>query len=70
VSSKRHVRRKTCVNKEWYATAEYAEQALIHIQRLFSHRGEQNIYECVLCGHWHIGHIPTEQRRTRREQFP
>jgi hypothetical protein len=49
MSSKRHIRRKSCEGKVRYATVEEARKRL---------RGGMNAYRCKFCGGYHIGHRP------------
>ncbi len=56
MASKRHVRRKACEAKRWYATESEARQAAARMRAKKAETLEA--YRCPLGGtnHWHVGH--------------
>jgi hypothetical protein len=78
MSSKRHIRRKQCAGKFRYPTQASADSAARYEsgrnqrQQLPQHNIHctLNSYACRWCGGFHIGHLPTARRLTRRAQFP
>lgn len=59
MSSKRHLRRKSCTGKVQFPTRAEAWRAWGAIKRADHNRGVMtymNVYHCQFCGQWHIGH--------------
>ena len=72
MSSKRHLRRKSCVRKTRYASQVEAQSAMGMLKRLDRQSGAisfMRTYPCPFCGGWHVGHtrgynayLPKEDR--------
>ncbi|MEL6535586.1 MAG: hypothetical protein AAFQ98_09260 [Bacteroidota bacterium] len=59
---------KCSTGKYAYLSQDLAETALVdqHIYKGFLvHEGPQNVYECQVCGHWHL----TSKAQTRNERL-
>ena len=67
MASKRAVRRKTCSSKTTYfREVDAVGVAIIRSKAI----GEKlHAYRCPFGQHWHVGHVPTQHKRTRRAQF-
>lgn len=61
MASKRHVRRKACVNKRKYASKEIAESNRHRLIKSEGYSGHITTYKCTFCGKWHIGHTPVDK---------
>jgi hypothetical protein len=64
MSSKRHLRRKSCERKHRYKDRLEATGAARFTHE--KHGGVVDVYHCKSCGGWHVGHAPGFiQRRAR-----
>ena len=54
MSSKRHIRRRSCENKVRYATWEIAERAAFDAEKRCTTGIEIGVYKCDLGNHWHL----------------
>jgi hypothetical protein len=61
MSSKRHIRRRSCEGKTAYPSIDKARYAA----HLASKRSSEKIvpYRCEFCRQWHIGHPPARVQR-------
>ena len=64
MSSKRHLRKRSCASKHRHATHAEAVAHLIHMNKQ-GHRG-LHAYKCDFGDHWHVGHMTKEVRQARR----
>ncbi len=61
---------KCSTGKYQYMSQDLAETALIdqHIYKGFKpHEGPQNVYECDICGYWHLTSKVTERNERLQE---
>jgi len=69
MSSKRHIRRKSCEGKRQFSDHASAFAAASSYWHTFNQ--PMNAYRCRFCNHFHIGHPSREVRqamRARREE--
>lgn len=60
MSSKRRVRRKSCVGKIAYAQESEAVAGMVHTQGT-----GLAVYKCRFCGAYHVGHMNRRQEQGR-----
>jgi hypothetical protein len=60
-----------CGGKKRYHSKTLAKEALKEISKTFKKQGskleEYNVYECVFCHYWHIGHRKGLRKRKMDE---
>lgn len=67
MSSKRHLRRRSCEGKVAYESqVEAARQA--GLVRRAHQGGSWAAYRCDFCGKWHVGRPSARQRRATRDR--
>jgi len=62
MSSKRRIRRRSCEEKKAFEHREQAIRCMINMPYL---TGRIGVYQCALCGKWHIGHMKLARRDQR-----
>jgi hypothetical protein len=66
MSSKRHVRTKlqrSCQRHKGYPSMQSALSARYFLCRNTGEHGI-NVFRCSFCGHYHVGHMPHEVKRS------
>jgi hypothetical protein len=63
MSSKRNLRWRGCSRKVSYCSAADARRAAS--RAYWATREILRAYHCQFCGHFHVGHPPTNEKRTR-----
>lgn len=66
MSSKRHLRKKSCEGKQRHASQCEAVAHVIHLTK----HGERGLhaYRCPFGDHWHVGHMSKRAKQARRAQ--
>lgn len=62
MSSKRHLRRRSCERKIRHATRDAARDALRVAVRRWGSTGFFKIYHCSFCNGYHVGHAARQAR--------
>lgn len=58
MSSKRHIRRKSCTGKQRFTSQGDALDALKGLHKRKGYQGYMTPYRCPFCGGYHYGHPP------------
>jgi hypothetical protein len=63
MSSKRKLRQRCCTRKVAFANVADAYRAAS--RAYWATREIMHAYKCPFCGSWHVGHPPSNKKRTR-----
>ena len=56
MSSKRHIRRKSCTGKRRHVSADDGFRHIAQLHSSKGYQGHMNVYRCAFCRFFHVGH--------------
>jgi len=66
MSSKRHIRKKSCDGKRRHDSRSEAIDHKMQMVKGGGSVGELWVYQCQFCGKWHVGHPPAKLKAKQK----